>query len=307
MEDASVFVTVGLPIAIALIMGSLGLSLTPGDFKRIFTQPRGVLIGLANLLFLSPLLAFAVAELYALDPMFAVGLVLLGASPGGTMANLLTHLARGETALSISMTALSSLAATITVPVYLSLAITHFDAPVSDDVGMAGIVARVFAITVIPLAVGMTIRARRTAWAIANEPNAKRVALVAFVVAVVAAVSDEFGTVTEHFTELAIATLTFNVLAMASSFTIARLARLDNRQATAVAMELGVHNGTIAIAVAVLIDNELAIPAAVYSVFMFFTAGVFARLMYKRNGAAESAALREPTGVGSSLPAHARP
>ena len=99
MEDASVFVTVGLPIAIALIMGSLGLSLTPADFRRVFEQPRGIAIGLANLFFISPLLAFAVAELFGLDPLFAVGLVVLGAAPGGTMANLLTHLARGETAL----------------------------------------------------------------------------------------------------------------------------------------------------------------------------------------------------------------
>jgi bile acid:Na+ symporter, BASS family len=305
MEDASVFVTVGLPIAIALIMGSLGLALTLDDFKRIFTAPRGVLIGLANLLLLSPLLAFGVAELYSLEPLFAVGLVLLGASPGGTMANLLTHLARGETALSISMTALSSLAATVTVPVFLALGIAHFDAPVGDDVGMTGIVARVFFITIVPLSIGMWIRSRNTAWAIANEPRAKKLAFVAFVGAIVLAVSAEFGTVTEHFTELAIATLTFNVLAMGLSFAISRLARLSNPQATAVAMELGIHNGTLAIAVAVLLDERLAIPAAVYSAFMFVTAGTFARIMYRRNG--EPAGVREPTGARSSIAAHARP
>src|SRR3712207_7489340 len=111
MEDTSPLATVVLPIALALIMGSLGLALTLADFKRVFTEPRGVLIGLANLFFVSPLLAFAVAELYSLEAAFAVGLVLLGASPGGTTANFLTHMARGDTALSISMTALSSLAA----------------------------------------------------------------------------------------------------------------------------------------------------------------------------------------------------
>ena len=283
MDDQSAFAIIGLPIALALIMGSLGLSLTVEDFKRVFTQPRGILIGLANLFFVSPLLAFLVAELYGLEALFAVGLVLLGASPGGATANLMTHLARGDTALSISMTALSSIAAVITVPVYLSLAISHFDAGVGDDVGMLGISARVFLITVVPVAIGMWIRARRDAWAVAKEPLAKRIAMVAFVIVVVGAVAEEWGTVTEHFTELAIAALTLNVLAMTCSYAISRLARLDNPQATAVAMELGVHNGTLAIAVAVLIHDDLAIPAAIYSAFMFLTAGAFARLMYHRN------------------------
>jgi BASS family bile acid:Na+ symporter len=289
MEDQSAFVLIGLPIGVALIMGTLGLALTPADFRRVFVQPRGVLIGLGNLFFISPALAFLVAELYGLEAAFAVGLVLLGASPGGAMANLLTHLARGDTALSISMTALSSVAAVITVPLYLTLAIEHFGGGFDDDFSMIGIAARVFAITVIPVSIGMWIRSRREAWAVENEPRVKRIALIAFVFIVAAAVADEFGTVIDHFGELAIATLTLNVLAMASSFTISRVARLNNRQATAVAMELGVHNGTVAIAVAVLIHDDLAIPAAIYSVFMFATAGAFARLMYRRNAASERA------------------
>ena len=287
MEDQSFFALVALPLAIGLIMGSLGLSLTVADFRRIVMEPRGVLIGLANLFLLSPLLAFAVAELYGLEAAFAVGLVLLGASPGGATANLLTHLARGDTALSISMTALSSLAAAVTVPLYLTLAVAHFDAGVADDVGMGGVVARVFSITVIPVAIGMWVRSRRERWAVANEPRIKRVALVAFVLVVVGAVAEEWETVTGHFGELAVAALTLNVLAMSCSFAISRLARLDNRQATAVAMELGVHNGTLAIAVAVLVNDDLAIPAAVYSAFMFLTAGAFARLMFRRNAEPE--------------------
>jgi BASS family bile acid:Na+ symporter len=289
MDDQSAFALIGLPIAVALIMGSLGLSLTVEDFKRVFTAPRGILIGLGNLFVVSPFLAFAVAELYGLEALFAVGLVLLGASPGGATANLMTHLARGDTALSISMTALSSIAAVVTVPLYLSLAISHFDAGLGDDVGMLGISLRVFLITVVPVAIGMWIRERRTAWAIAKEPLAKRIAVVCLVLVIVGAVADEWGTVTEHFTELAIAALTLNVLAMTCSFAISRLARLDNRQSTAVAMELGIHNGTLAIAVAVLVTDDLAIPAAIYSAFMFLTAGAFARLMYQRNSAGPEA------------------
>jgi len=148
-----------------------------------------------------PLLAFGVAELYGLEAAFAVGLVLLGASPGGTTANLLTHLARGDTALSVSMSALSSLAAVITVPIYLGLAVAHFDASVADDVRLSGVVVRVFAITIIPLAIGM------------------------------------------------------------------------------------------AIAVGALVADELTIPAAIYSAVMYLTAGAFARIMYRRNGAPSPAAI----------------
>ncbi len=283
MEDTSVFASVLLPVALALIMGTLGLSLTPGDFKRIFTSPRGVLIGLANLLLISPLLAFLVAEAYDLEAAFAVGLVLLGASPGGTMANLLTHLARGDTALSISMTALSSLAAVLTVPLFLSLAVDRFDAAVADDVSMLGVVARVFLITIVPLSVGMWIRARDPAAAAGREARARRVAFVVFVGVVIGAVASEFETIREHFAELAVAALTLNVAAMSVSFAVARVARLSSAQATAIAMELGIHNSTLAIAVGTSIAEVLAIPAAVYSAFMFLTAGAFARVMAARN------------------------
>ena len=280
-------VTVALPIALALIMISLGLALTVDDFKRIFTQPRGVLIGLANLFVLSPVLAFAVAELYGLEAALAVGLVLLGASPGGTTANLMTHLARGDTALSVSMTALSSVAAVVTVPLYLGLAIDHFDAGLSGDVSTAGISLRVFLITVVPLAAGMAYRHNSPERAAAYEPTLKRVAIVAFVLVVAGAVASEFETVSENFTELALAALTLNVLAMGCSFAVAMAANLGSRQATAVALELGIHNATLAIAVGALIAEELTVPAAVYSVFMYVTAGLFARMLFRRNAREE--------------------
>ncbi len=289
--DDSVFSTVLLPLALAVIMVSLGLALTPADFKRVVVFPKGVSIGIANLLIISPLLAFAVAELYGLAPELAVGLVLLGASPGGTTANLLTHLARGDTALSVTMTAISSLAAVITVPLYLELSTSHFDATgFAEDVGMLGVVARVFVITVVPLSIGMFLRSRSPERIQAIEPRVRRIALAGFVLVVAGAVATEYETITENFADVAAAALTLNVLAMGISFSIARLARLGDRQSTAIAMELGVHNSTLAIAVAATISSELTIPAAVYSVFMFVTAGLFARLMSRRNAAAEPVA-----------------
>jgi bile acid:Na+ symporter, BASS family len=282
VKDPGLVAQVGLPLALATIMFALGLSLVVADFKRVLVVPRGVAIGMANLLVISPLLGFAIAELYGLDPELAVGLVIMAAAPGGTMAALLTHLARGETALSVTMTGLSSTLAVVTMPFYLGLAIRHFDAGVGDDVSMLGVVARVFAITIVPVTLGMLVRARRAEWVVEHEPRIKRATLVVFVIVVIGAVASEFETVTEHFGELALATLSLNVAAMSIAYTVSRFAGLSDPQTTAISLELGVHNSTLAIAVATTIATVLATPAAVYSVFMFLTAGAFARLMWAR-------------------------
>jgi bile acid:Na+ symporter, BASS family len=285
VED-SVFATVLLPIALAVIMFSLGMSLTVDDFRRVVVYPRGISIGIVNLAILSPLLAFGIAELFDLKPAMAVGLVLLGASPGGTMANLLTHLARGDTALSISITGISSVASAITVPLFLSLSIDHFGAVgFEDDVSMLGVVARVLAITVAPLALGMHLRARRPSRIAEIQPRFQWIAFILFLGIVVGVVIAENERVFENLDAVLAAAVALNLAAMAISFTIARLARLDDRQSTAIAIELGVHNTALAIAVAATIDTELTIPAAVYASFMFVSAGLFARLMYRRNGA----------------------
>jgi len=292
-----VFADIALPLALTLIMGSLGLTLTPADFKRVVIAPKGIGIGLFNLLLLSPLLAFAIGEIYGLTAALAVGVVLLGASPGGTTANLLTNLAKGDVALSVSMTAISSVASVITVPLYLSLGAQYFDAQdVSDEISMPRIAAGVFLITVVPLSIGMLIRAKRTAWALRNMDRARKAALVAFVLVVIGAVASEFDVLQDAFAEVAAAVITLNLLAMTLSFLIARAAKLDSRQSTAIAMELGVHNTTVALAVATTVGDDLAAPAAVYGLFMFITAGLFARFMARRNANEVPAAA--PAGHG---------
>jgi BASS family bile acid:Na+ symporter len=280
-----------LPIALAVIMVSLGMSLTTEDFRRVVVYPKGIAVGLANLLLLSPLLAFAVAEIYGLDPALAVGLVLLGASPGGTLANLLTHLARGDTALSITMTAISSIAAVVTVPLFLKLAISHFGASGFDThVGLIGLVARVLLITVVPLAIGMLLRACRPQLVEDVSGVFRRAAIVLFLGAVVGVIIAEHDRVTDNLGAVAAAAITLNLAAMAGSFTVARLTRLDSRQATAIAMELGIHNSTLAIAIGASIATVLTIPAAVYAAFAFIPAGFFAWLMHRRNAAAAAIA-----------------
>jgi bile acid:Na+ symporter, BASS family len=280
--DGSVATQVLLPCCLAAIMAVLGLSLTVADFRRVLVVPKGIGIGLANLLLVSPLLAFGSAELFGLAPAFAVGLVLLGASPGGTMANLLTHLARGEVALSVTMTAISSVAALVTVPLYLGLAIDRFGASFGSDVEMPAVVARVFLITIVPLATGMYVRRRAPEWVDRVYDRARRLSLGLFLLVVIAAVVSEADEALDHFGEVAAAALALNLCAMGVSFAVAQLAGLGDRQATAISMELGIHNSTLAITVASSIDTTIAIPAAVYSMFMFVTAGALARVMARR-------------------------
>jgi bile acid:Na+ symporter, BASS family len=233
---------------------------------------------------LSPLLAFAVAHAFSLEPALAVGLVLLGASPGGILANLLTHFARGDTALSITMTAISSLAAVLTVPLFLGLATAHFGAAhLDEDVSMLGVVARVLLITVVPLGIGLWLRARRAELVAEIGGTIRRITAVVFISAVVGVIVAEHERVFDNLGAVAVAAVTLNVVAMSMSFSIARLVRLDSRQSTAIAIELGIHNAVLAIAVGATIASVLTVPAAIYASFMFIPAGLFAWLMYGRN------------------------
>jgi BASS family bile acid:Na+ symporter len=287
--DSPLLAEVLLPVAIAAIMGSLGLALTPADFRRVLTAPRGVLIGLLNLTLISPLLAFAMAELFDLPPELAVGLVLLGSSPGGMMANMFTHLARGDTALSVTMTAISSVGAVVTVPLYLGLATDHFGAGDVGNVSMPGVVALVFAITIIPVSIGMALRQRWPERVEVAYPRVRATSLALFGIVVVGAIASEYDTVAENLEEVAGAALALNVAAMTISYATSKLARLDDRQSTAIALELGVHNSTLAIAVGASLSSDLTIPAAVYSSFMILTGGAFAWAMSRRNAGVPTA------------------
>lgn len=281
--DSPVLTTVVLPAGIAVIMWSLGLTLTWADFRRVLVAPRGIAIGMFNLALLSPLLALTMAELFDLPPELAVGLVLLGASPGGMMANMLTHLSRGDTALSVTMTAISSVGAIVTVPLFLELSTSHFGASGIGEASTAGVVARVFAITIVPVAIGMEMRRRRPVWVEEAYPRVRTIALSLFGLVVLGAIVSEHDTVIENVAAVAGAALALNLAAMGLSFAISKLARLGDRQATAIALELGIHNSALAIAVAAPLATEVAIPAAVYASFMLFTGGGFAWAMSRRN------------------------
>lgn len=200
--------TVVLPLAIAFIMFTIGLGLTLDDFRRVVRFPKGISIGLVNLILISPLLAFGIAELFGLDPLMAVGLVLLGASPGGTLANMLTHLAKGETALSVTMTAISSITAVVTIPLFFSLANEYFGAGGSLAISeMWSVVLRTFLITVVPLSLGMFVRSKAPGWVDRTKDGISKGAVVVFVLVVIGAVASEWDLITDNIARVAAAAI----------------------------------------------------------------------------------------------------
>jgi BASS family bile acid:Na+ symporter len=290
MEAPSPAASAALTAALAVIMLSLGTTLRGEQFRLVFTEPRGVLVGLVNLIVLAPLIAYGVAKVSGLDPVFAAGLMLLGAAPGGVFANLLTHLARGATALSVSMTAISSTLAVVTVPFWISVAFASFDLEDEIAIDMVPIVVRVLVGIAVPLAIGMWLAARRPAWVAANEQRLERVAIATFAVLVVIATATQAATVLDHLGELLLATIALNVIAMALGFTASRVARLDRPQSVAIAIELGIHNAALAVAIGTAVDERLAVPAAVYSAVMVVTGTAFAYAMARAGRQAEVAA-----------------
>jgi BASS family bile acid:Na+ symporter len=275
--------TVLLPLALGVIMLGLGLSLTLEDFRRVARQPGPILVALLCQTVLLPLLCFALVKAFGLAPALAVGLMLLAASPGGTTANLFSHLAHGDVALNISLTAVNSVLAVVTLPVLVNLSLQYFMGdshvlPLQFDK-----VLQVFAIVLVPVAIGMAVRARRSAFA-QRMTRPVRIASVVVLVAIIAvAVARDWTTLVTYAPVIGLAALAFNVASLLVGYWVPRLIGMDKRQAIAIGMEIGIHNGTLAIAVALspsLLDNPtMAIPAAIYSLIMFVTAAVFGWLV----------------------------
>jgi BASS family bile acid:Na+ symporter len=190
----------------------------------------------------------------------------------------------------------------VTIPLFFSLANEYFGAGGSLAISeMWSVVLRTFLITVVPLSVGMFVRSRAPGWVDRTKDGISKGAVVVFVLVVIGAVASEWDLITDNIARVAAAAIALNVVAMTFSFSVSKVARLSDRQATAIALELGVHNGTVAIAVAAIISDvsptigdELLIPAAVYSLFQFVTGGTFAWFMSKRNTASAEAAASDP-------------
>ena len=286
--NSTPILTIFLPASLGIIMLGLGLSLTVSDFTRIFKMPKPVLIGLFCQAIILPIASFGLVIAFALPPELAVGLMLLAASPGGTSANLFSHLAHGDVALNVTLTAINSVLCIVTLPIIVNLSLFYF----MSEQGSVGLqfskVLQVFAIVLIPIGIGMTIRRFKKGFAEVMEKPVKIMSALFLALVVVVAVVESWEQFTQYFAIVGAAALAFNLISLGVGYGVPRLLKLELRQSIAIGMEIGVHNGTLAIAIALspmLLNNGvMAAPAAIYSVIMFVTAALFGLLVNKIHG-----------------------
>ena len=283
----SALTTIGLPVALGIIMFGLGLSLTPGDFARVLKQPKAVIVALLCQLVVLPAICFGLVLAFQLPPVLAVGMMMLAASPGGTTANLYSHLFRGDVALNISLTAVNSVISVVTLPLITNFAIVYFD-PFDSQLGMQWAkVLEVFAIVLIPVAIGMLVRRFWPTFAKAMDKPVRIASVIILVVVIAGAVASNWTLLVENFARLSLITIVFCVISLTVGYLVPRLLKVGKRQAIAASFEIGIHNATLAIVIAqtVLGSVELSLPAAVYGVLMFFVAFGFGFLIRERRGA----------------------
>jgi BASS family bile acid:Na+ symporter len=288
----SALTTIGLPIALGIIMFGLGLSLTPGDFARVAKHPKAVVIALVCQLILLPALCLGLVVLFRLPPILAVGMMLLAASPGGTTANLYSHLFRGDVALNITLTAINSIVALFTLPLITNFAIGLF-LPEEEGLGIQFSKAvEVFAIVLIPVIIGMVVRRLAPRFADAMDKPVRIASMVILAIVIVGALISNRELFFDNLGALAGITILFCALSLTIGFFVPRLFRVERRQAVASAFEIGIHNATLAIVIAVTVigNEQMQLPAAVYGVLMFIVALAFGLLVARR-------ATKEPVRV----------
>lgn len=280
--ESTVLTKVVLPLALFVIMLGMGLALTTKDFGRVSKSPKAFFIGLAAQMLLLPAIGFLVATALSLPPMLAAGLMILSLCPGGTTSNLYAYLARGDLALSISLTAVASLIAPLSLPLVGGWALTHI---MGDGSGvtlpLGKTILQLVVITVVPVAIGMVVRARARAFADRAE-GPVRIASVVFLVAVIAGIiRNSWSELPSYFADAGFAALLLNLGTMATGFALARLARLTKPQSVTIGLEVGLQNGTTALLVTgtILANPVMSIPPAVYSIIMFVTGALFSVLV----------------------------
>jgi BASS family bile acid:Na+ symporter len=267
-----------LPLSLAIIMLGMGLSLTPFDFKRVVIYPKATAIGILNQIIVLPIVGFTLLYLFGLkSPELAVGIMVLAACPGGPTSNLISHISKGDTALSITLTAISSLIAVISIPLIVNFALAHFlqqgeyvPLPVFDTI------IKLMIITLIPVAIGMFIRAKAINFSRKMNKPVKVVSGLLLFVIILAAILANKEIFVQSFRDVGPIALALNAVMLLIGYFSARLLSLRQPQSITISVESGIQNGTLGIAIAstLLHNNVIAISPAIYSLIMFVTAGV---------------------------------
>ena len=279
----SALTTVGLPIALAIVMFGLGLGLTSDDFRRVAKHPKAVAVALACQLVLLPLVCFGLVVLADLPALLGIGMMLLASSPGGTTANLFSHLFHGDVALNITLTAVNSVISVVTLPIITGFAIAYYDRGDSVSVPFAEVV-KVFAIVLIPVLIGMLVRNRNPGFAARMDRPVRIGSAAVLAILVLGILVDERDNVGGYLADVGLVAAAFCAISLVVGYVVPRAVGVVEDQAIACSMEIGVHNGTLAIFIAleVLESVTISVPAAVYSLLMFPLAALWGTFVSRR-------------------------
>lgn len=278
MDITTIIGQIFLPVSLAIIMFGVGLTLVIGDFVRIFTYPKAVLIGLINQIILLPIIGFSIVVLFNLSPTMATGVMILSLCPGGPTSNLITQVSRGNIGLSVTLTALASLITVFTIPVLLSEAIAYFtgNTGVVIELPVLQTILQILVITVIPIAIGMMIRKRNEGFALRMEKPMRTASTVLFVIIFLVIIIANKDNLVQAMKEVGLATLLLNLLTMGLGFLTAKLFGIAGNSQITITIESGIQNGTLAFVIATTILNnfEMGLPTGAYSIWMFITGGI---------------------------------
>ncbi|MTF38106.1 bile acid:sodium symporter family protein [Cyanobacterium aponinum] len=280
--ESNFLTAIFLPLALFIIMLGMGLSLTLDDFKRVFVEPKAVIIGLIAQLFMLPIIGYFLALAFQLAPELAVGVMILATCPGGSTSNMITYLIKGNVALSITLTAITSLVTIFTIPLLINLSMTKFMGEgVTLQLPVGKTILQIAVITLIPISLGMLIHYYSPKLATVCDKGVKWLSLFFLGIIIFGLLLKEKENVSNFFVQVGGVTLTLNILTMILGYTLATISNLDQSSRKSITVEVGIQNGTLAIAIATTLLNmpNMAIPAAIYSLIMFVTSAVFGWLL----------------------------
>jgi len=260
-----------LPLSLAFIMFSLGLGLSLSDFTRVFSKPRDFLIGLFFQIIVLPIVALIIVMFWPLSPELAIGVMILAAAPGGVTSNVLTSFAKGNIALSISLTAINSILCVITVPLILMVSLTVLDmGSINEGQSLFSVASQMFLIVTIPVLIGVLLSSVLSSF----EKIAKNISIILFVLVLIGAILSQRENVVSYFAQAGLVMLFLNVIMMIIVFFLSKSFNASKETFRCWLMEVGLQNGTLAIVVAntFFASTVYLIPAAIYSLIMYATA-----------------------------------